>query len=81
MRWGGSTAKAPATFLAVLLPTGAPRSAFLAVVETPAAAARSRLVIPRPSVRVFVRSGNSTMLWPPYTQQWAGLLYDDGWWR
>ena len=38
-RWGGSTPKACATFLAVLLQTGAPRSAFLAVVvETPAAA-------------------------------------------
>jgi hypothetical protein len=34
---------------------------------------RSEMVLP---------GGNHyTMLWPPYTQQWAGLLYDDGWWR
>ncbi len=47
-RWGGSTPKAAATFLADLLRTGAPRSAFPAVFfETPASVARSRLVIPR----------------------------------
>ena len=47
-RWGGSTPRAAATFLAVLLRTGKPRSAFPAVFfETPASVAKSRLVIPR----------------------------------
>jgi pimeloyl-ACP methyl ester carboxylesterase len=34
---------------------------------------RSEMVLPA--------ANHYTMLWPPYTQQWAGLLRDDGWWR
>ena len=34
---------------------------------------RSEMVLPG--------ANHYTMLWPPYTQQWAGLLCDDGWWR
>ena len=69
-RWGGSTPRAAATFLAVLLRTGKPRSAFPDVFfETPVSVARSRLVIPRSSRRVFTRSGNS----PTYT---LSLLVD-----
>ena len=34
---------------------------------------RSEMVLPG--------ANHYTMLWPPYTQQWAGLLRDDGWWR
>lgn len=31
---------------------------------------------------VLVEGANHyTMLWPPYTQQWADLLRDDSWWR
>src|SRR5215210_2878958 len=59
-RWGGSTSKARATSLDVLLRIGSPRSAFRAVVFEIPAAARSRLVIPRSSRRVFTRSGYSS---------------------
>ena len=34
---------------------------------------RSEMVLPG--------ANHYTMLWPPYTQQWVGLLRDDGWWR
>ncbi|MBA2512664.1 MAG: alpha/beta hydrolase [Rubrobacteraceae bacterium] len=34
---------------------------------------RSEMVLPG--------ANHYTMLWPPYTQQWSGLLRDDGWWR
>jgi pimeloyl-ACP methyl ester carboxylesterase len=34
---------------------------------------RSEMVLPG--------ANHYTMLWPPYTQQWADLLRDDGWWR
>lgn len=36
---------------------------------------------PSPAADPEEQPGKVTMLWPPYTQQWAGLLRDDGWWR
>ena len=33
------------------------------------------------SEMVLAGANHYTMLWPPYTRQWAGLLRDDGWWR
>jgi len=33
------------------------------------------------SEMVLSGANHYTMLWPPYTQQWSGLLRDDGWWR
>ena len=32
------------------------------------------------SEAVLPGANHYTMLWPPYTQQWADLLRDDGWW-